>query len=220
MAVLPCTGISGLFFFVTPVFKKALTFLKIMNTHPDHKYIEALATNDSVLIEEIYRRFSGRIKQLVLKNSGTETDAADLFQEVLIELHRKAIRQQFVLTCPFEAFLYMVCRNRWINELHKRKGHTVTISGDEGFNTDGDVTVNYEALMMQEKRKTLVEEKLVELGEGCRSLLSLSWSGKPMQEVARILNFSYAYVRKKKTECMSKLINLVKEAPGFGALKW
>lgn len=220
MAVVPCTGISGYSLFVTPVFKKALTFLKIMNPHPDHKYIEALAGNDSVLIEEIYRRFSSRIKQLVMKNSGTETDAADLFQEVLIELHRKAIRQQFVLTCPFEAFLYMVCRNRWINELHKRKGRTVTISGDEGFNTDGDVTVNYEALMMQEKRKTLVEEKLVELGEGCRSLLSLSWSGKPMQEVARILNFSYAYVRKKKTECMSKLINLVKEAPGFGALKW
>jgi len=41
-----------------------------------------------------------------------------------------------------------------------------------------------------------------------------------LQEVAATLNFSYAYVRKKKTECMSKLISLVKEAPGFSALKW
>lgn len=191
-----------------------------MQAHPDHKYIAALQKNDSLLIEEIYSRYAIRIKQMVIKNSGTETDAADLFQEVLIELHRKATQQQFVLTCPFDAFLYMVCRNRWINELHKRKLPSVTIKGDEGFNLNEDVFENYEALVIKEKRKNLVEEKLAELGDGCRSLLSLAWSGKPLQEVAAMLNFSYAYVRKKKTECMSKLIDLVKEAPGFNALKW
>ena len=191
-----------------------------MTPHPDHKYIEALKENNSLLIEEIYSRYAGRIKQLVLKNSGTETDAADLFQDVLIELHRKATRQQFTLTCPFDAFLYLVCRNRWINELHKRKGKPVTFKGDEGFTVNDEVFQNYEVLHVHEKRKNLVEEKLAELGDGCRNLLTLSWSGKPMQEVAAMLNFTYAYVRKKKTECMSKLISLVKEAPGFNALKW
>ncbi len=191
-----------------------------MIAHPDHKYIEALQQNDSSLIEEIYRRYSGRIRNMVIKNSGSETDAADLFQDVLVELHRKACQQQFILTCPFDAFLYLVCRNRWINELHKRKGKPVTIKGDEGFNINEDVFENHEALVILDKRKTLVEEKLAELGGGCRELLSLSWSGKPLQEVAKLLNFSYAYVRKKKTECMSKLISLVKESPGFSALKW
>jgi len=191
-----------------------------MIAHPDHKYIEALQNNDSLLIEEIYRRYADRIKYLVLKNNGTETDAADLFQDVLIELHRKATQKQFTLTCPFDAFLYLVCRNRWINELHKRKGKSVTIKGDEGFNLNEDVFENHERLLVQEKRRTLIEEKLAELGEGCRNLLTLAWSGKPLLEVAETLNFSYAYVRKKKTECMSKLISLVKEAPGFSALKW
>ena len=191
-----------------------------MTAHPDHKYIEALAQNDSVLIEEIYQRYAAGIKRMVVKNSGTETDAADLLQDVLIELHRKAAKQDFVLTCPFEAFLYMVCRNRWLNKLEKRKGKAVTIIGNEGFNLSEDVFENYESLTINEKRKRLLEEKLTELGEGCRDLLSLSWSGKPLQEVASRLNFTYAYVRKKKTECMSKLISLVKEAPGFSSLKW
>jgi RNA polymerase sigma factor (sigma-70 family) len=191
-----------------------------MTPHSDHKYIVALQKNDSVLIEEIYSRYSRRITQMVLKNNGTETDAADLFQNVLIELHRKAINQRFTLTCPFDAFLYMVCHNRWLNELEKRKGKKVTLTGDEGFKVSEDVFENYETLNVQEKRKNLVEEKLAELGEGCRDLLSLSWSGKPLQEVAVTLNFSYAYVRKRKTECMSKLIRLVKDAPGFSALKW
>jgi RNA polymerase sigma factor (sigma-70 family) len=191
-----------------------------MTAHPDHKYIEALQNNDSLLIEEIYSRFSGRIRDMVVKNSGTEMDAADLFQDVLVELHRKAVNQQFTLTCPFDAFLYMVCRNRWINALHKKKIKPVTITGDEGFNINDDVAENSEALYIHERRKNLVEEKLAELGEGCRELLTLSWSGKPMQEVAGILNFTYAYVRKKKTECMSKLMSLVKDAPGFNSLKW
>ena len=191
-----------------------------MTAHADHKYIVALQKNDSVLIEEIYSRYSKRVTQMVLKNNGTDTDAADLFQNVLIELHRKAINQQLTLTCPFDAFLYMVCRNRWLNELDKRKGKRVTFTGDEGFNVSEDVFENYESLHVQEKRKNLVEEKLAELGEGCRELLSLSWSGKPLQEVAVTLNFTYAYVRKRKTECMGKLISLVKEAPGFSALKW
>ncbi len=191
-----------------------------MTAHSDHKYIQALQKNDSVLIEEIYQRYAARIKQMVVKNSGTKADAADLFQEVLIELHRKATQQNFMLTCPLDAFLYLVCRNRWINELHKRNGQHVTIKGDEGFNLNEEVFNNYETLLVQEKRKNLIEEKLAELGEGCRNLLSLAWSGKPLQEVAATLNFSYAYVRKKKTECMSKLISLVKEAPGFSALKW
>jgi RNA polymerase sigma factor (sigma-70 family) len=191
-----------------------------MLPHSDHKYIKALQANDSVLIEEIYHRYATRIKQMVVKNSGTETDAADLFQEVLIELHRKATQQNFILTCPLDAFLYLVCRNRWINELHKRKEQPVTIKGDEGFNLNEEVFNNYETLLVQEKRKNLIEEKLAELGEGCRNLLSLAWGGKPLQEVAAMLNFSYAYVRKKKTEYMSKLISLVKEAPGFSALKW
>ena len=164
------------FYILLPaVEKKVLTFLQIMAAHPDHKYIEALTNNDSVLIDEIYRRYAASIKKMVVKNSGTETDAADLFQDVLIELHRKATQQNFVLTCPFEAFLFLVCRNRWINELHKRKGHhAVTISGDEGFDINEDVVENYEILLILEKRKDLIENKLAELGDGCRNLLSLS----------------------------------------------
>ena len=191
-----------------------------MIKHPDHKYIEALKNNDSQLIEEIYSRYSAKIKFMVLKNNGTETDAADLFQDVLIELHRKATQQQFTLTCPFDAFLHLMCRNRWINKLQKQKGQPVTLTDEEGFTFNDDVFENYETLLIREKRKDLIEEKLAQLGEDCRNLLSYSWSGKPLQEVAALLNFSYAYVRKRKSECLAKLIVLVKEAPDFSTLKW
>jgi RNA polymerase sigma factor (sigma-70 family) len=188
--------------------------------HPDQRYIEALIANDYAGVEEIYRRFLPRINRMVLGNSGSEMDAADIFQEALLTIYRKAVNEQFTLTCPMEAFLYLVCRNRWINELHKRKNKSVTITGEEGFDIGQESTQHYQQFIMQEERRQLIEEKLKELDNGCRQLLQLSWSGRSLEEVANLLNFSYAYVRKKKSGCMSKLLQLVRSSERYHQLKW
>jgi len=63
-------------------------------------------------------------------------------------------------------------------------------------------------------------EKLNQLGEGCRQLLQQNWQGLHLNEVATRLNISYAYARKKKTECMAKLVMLMKQSPQYSQLKW
>jgi RNA polymerase sigma factor (sigma-70 family) len=190
------------------------------NMHTDHRYIVALLNNDTVLIEEIYIRYAGKIKWMILKNNGDENDAADIFQESLVAIYQKAKTQNFVLTCPFEAFLYLVCKKKWINELNKRKSHNVTFTDTAGYTAGEDSLRQASLVIQQDERKNLLEEKLAQLAEGCRKLLQLSWSGKAMDEVAAILNVSYGYVRKKKSECMAKLISMVKESPQFNSLKW
>jgi RNA polymerase sigma factor (sigma-70 family) len=189
--------------------------------HPDQKYIDALISNDELLIDELYRKFSGKIKCMVLKNSGTETDAADIFQEALMSLFYKAKSAGFVLTCPLDAFLYMVCKNRWLSELSKRKTHRVTFTDTDRYNDLGEdgfkLEENYK---LMEAREILLMNKLVLLGDICRQLLQLSWSGKSMEEVARVMNISYGYARKRKSECMAKLISMIKRSPEFAMLKW
>lgn len=165
--------------------------------HSDHRYILALLDNDPVVIEEIYLKYAGKIKRMILKNNGDESDAADIFQESLLAIYQKAKNQNFILTCPFEAFLYLVCKNKWINELNKRKAHGVTFTDTAGYTTGEDIAEQASHVIQNDERKNLLEEKLGELGEGCRKLLQLSWSGKAMDEVAAILNVTYGYVRKK-----------------------
>lgn len=189
--------------------------------HPDQKYIEALLNNDEVLIGELYTKFSAKIKWMVLQNNGNETDAADVFQDALLSIYHKAKSQDFVLTCPLDAFLYLVCKNKWLNELSKRKTHKVTMGDTDGYNNIGEDEFKLaEDCRLQEARKELLNRKLAELGESCQKLLQLSWSDKSMEEVAAILNVSYGYARKKKSECMAKLIALVKGANEFNSLKW
>ena len=76
-----------------------------------------------------------------------------------------------------------------------------------------------ETELMQERRD-LFSQKLEELGKGCRQLLRLSWSGKSMEEIAGLLDISYGYIRKKKSNCMKKLITLVKQSSAYNSLKW
>jgi RNA polymerase sigma factor (sigma-70 family) len=189
--------------------------------HPDQKYVEALLNNDPLVLEELYEKFSGKIKWMILQNSGTETDAADIFQDALMSIYNKAKTGEFELTCPMEAFLYLICKNKWLNVLNKRKTQKVTNTDTEGFNYIGEDSFRLaEDCVMHQERSALLAEKLSEMGESCKNLLKLSWSGLSMDEVAKRLKVSYAYARKKKSECMAKLITLVKQSPKFNSLKW
>lgn len=192
--------------------------------HPDQRYIDALVNNDKVLIEELYQKHSGKIKWMVLMNNGSETDAADVFQDILLSIYKKAKNHNFALTCPIDAFLYVACKNRWLTELSKRKPGKVTISNFGVYTAGEDIEEDSfriaQEFKLEEERKELLTEKLAELCEDCRKLLQLSWSGKSMGEVARVLNITYGYARKKKCECMSQLVTLVKESSRFNSLKW
>jgi RNA polymerase sigma factor (sigma-70 family) len=190
--------------------------------HPDQKYVDAMLNNNATLLEEIYQRFFGKVRGMILRSNGAETDAADIFQEALFSIYKKAKNQRFILTCPFESFLYLVCKNKWLNELSKRKVQSVTIIEADGFNNVaiGEDSIEYtEDNRVMEGRRHLLLQKMNELGESCKELLRLSWSGKSMEEVAEILKVTYGYARKKKCSCMARLIASVKDSPEFNSLR-
>lgn len=187
--------------------------------HPDNKYIAALLQNDTALLDELYTNYSGKIKYMVLQNNGTEADAADIFQEAIMDLYKKA-KTGFTLTCPMEAFLYMICKNRWLNVVTRKKYKNVTFAEDEGYSNlvSEDSFANAEQILVSQNRKNLVETKLVELGDRCRQLLEYNWAGKKLEEIAGLMKTSYAYIRKKKSDCMGKLITLIKNSPDYKLL--
>lgn len=187
--------------------------------HPDNKYINALRNNDQVLLDELYTLFSGKIKKMVLQNNGSEADAADIFQEALVDLYKKA-KTGFTLTCPMEAFLFMICRNRWLNTITRRKYNNVTFAEDEGYSNlvSEDSFAVAEQIKTNQNRKNLIDSKLVELGGSCSELLQLSWSGKKLELIATLMNTTYNYIRKKKSDCMGKLIDLIKGSPDYQLL--
>ena len=187
--------------------------------HPDSYYIQALLNHDNRVIAAIYERFANRIERYVCANNGDVHDACDVFQDALMAIARQARRPDFVLTCPFEAYLYMVCRGKWLNELKRRQRAVVTIAEAAGFSDKEDAGVLADSTLWEDARDQLFLRVFEQLSAGCRQLLELAWSGISMQQVHIQLNLSYPYVRKRKSECIALLMDRIKNSPEFAALK-
>jgi len=189
-----------------------------MIEHEDHRYIVALLENDNLVIREIYEQFSANILKWVLRNNGDEDDAGDLFQEALMTITQRARKGDFILTCPFGAYLYMVCRGKWLNELRKRKNAKVTISDMEGYEDMADAASFSDTTLKTQAQDQFFRQKLETLSQRCREVIKLSLTGISMKEVAESLGMTYQYARKKKSECLSRLMKIIKTAPEYQIL--
>jgi RNA polymerase sigma factor (sigma-70 family) len=178
--------------------------------HPDQRFLQGLVNNDAAVIREIYQRFSGKIKAYILQNNGNEEDAADILQETLIDLFRQAKSGGLLLTCPFEAFILLIAKRKWINESKKRGIRRVTNLPDEASVIGEDERLLAEQMEEKERNRKLYLSMFARLGEKCREIISRSLSGKPQEEIAASLGLSYGYLRKKKSECMATLIQYIR----------
>jgi RNA polymerase sigma factor (sigma-70 family) len=178
--------------------------------HTDQRFITGLLQNDTALVREIYSRFAGKVKTYIIQNSGSEDDAADIFQESLIDIYQQAQHKGLQLTCPFEPFLLLVCKRKWLNELKKRGRQGVTKDPDDVYNLGEDVFALAEQLQLREDKASLFMAMFQQLGERCREIINKCLGNKPQDEVAADLGVSYAYLRKKKSECTAELIKLIK----------
>jgi len=190
-----------------------------MTQHPDYIYIKALAENDTFVLKRLYEKFSPKIIAFVKNNSGNESEAQDLFQEALIAIFHKAVDKNFVLSCPFDAYLYMVCRNKWFNILKSKGKKGVTLVEPNTFNNDKQIETLSEETVIEDEKQKLFDKKLLEISNKCQEFLKLSWAGNAMDKVAELLNVSYGYARKKKSECMKKLTTLIKESSEYKKIK-
>lgn len=183
-----------------------------MTIHADQQYIDALLQNDAAMVDRIYQHFSPAIRRYILQNSGTEADAADIFQEALIDIYHQARHRSLTLTCPFEAFLLLICKRKWINELKKRGRSPVTKVQDDLSEFGEDVFAMTERLVIDETKARVFLRQFERLGEKCREIIRYSLGGRPQEEIAAALGVTYGYLRKKKSECLATLMSYVQEA--------
>jgi RNA polymerase sigma factor (sigma-70 family) len=176
--------------------------------HTDQRYIHALLRNDVPVVKEIYEKFAGRVRYYILANNGTEDDAADILQETLIDIYNQAKHKQLQLTCPFEPFLLLLCKRKWLNELKKRERRPVTKDAID-VSVGEDVFALAEQCRLNGKKLEAFLECFEKLGDKCREIIKKSLSGAAQEAIAEELKVTYGYLRKKKSECMASLVEMI-----------
>jgi RNA polymerase sigma factor (sigma-70 family) len=177
--------------------------------HIDQRYLIGLVQNDASVINEIYKKCAGKVKSYVTFNNGSVDDASDIFQEALIDIYNQAKYKDLQLTCPFEPFLLLVCKRKWLNELKKRASTPVTNSEDDLLHIGEDTFEQAEQLENEKAQSAIFLTAFEKLGERCKEIIKHSMQGDAQEKVALALGVTYGYLRKKKSECMASLVKLV-----------
>ena len=183
--------------------------------HADQRFVTGLLQNTTEVVKEIYNRFASKVKGYIIHNNGSEDDAADIFQEALIDIYQQARYKDLRLTCPFEPFLLLLCKRKWLNELKKKLRHRVTKEPEELSDLGEDVLALAEQMQLQEDKAKLFMAMFEKLGERCREIIRKCLGNKPQDEVATELGVNYAYLRKKKSECTAELVKLIQSKQAF-----
>lgn len=186
--------------------------------HSDQKYIEGLAANNSTIIQEIYKKYVPKVVFYIRNNSGNQDQAQDIVQEIMMLLFNQAKANTLQLTCPFDAYFFLLCKRKWLNELKKTANKGVTINEDAGSISESAHELVEQTKEFDEKQQ-LFDTMFQKLGDKCQEVLKLSFTLKTMEEVAEKLNVTYGYVRKKKSLCIGQLTQWIQENKNFKSLK-
>ena len=187
--------------------------------HEDQKYIDGLVNNNSFIIQTIYDKFVPKVINYVKQNSGDEEYAQDVVQDTIITIYNQAIQKNLQLTCPFDAYFFLLCKRKWLNTLKKINNKEVTIN-EEVLSKDDDAAQFVFETSIFETKQNLFNQMFDQLGKACKDLLNATFKIKSMEEVAASLNVSYAYARKKKSLCIGQLTKMVQESPTFNQLNY
>jgi RNA polymerase sigma factor (sigma-70 family) len=185
--------------------------------HPHQRFIEGLKERNDSVIQEIYNTFFPNIEQFIKKNRGNSDDAHDVFQEGIQMLFSEVIKKDFIIQTGLNNWFFMVCRNIWLKKLNKKAKLPVT------FDTETELISeeNIETQISQNERKQLYLKKLQELSEMCRKILLLFFDKIKMGAIAEQLGYKNAnVVKKKKSGCQKKLIELIQADPLYKELKY
>ena len=186
--------------------------------HSDQIYLEGLANNDSAIIQSIYKKFVPKVVSYIRNNSGDEDQAQDVIQEVMILLFNQAKANKLQLTCPFDAYFFLLCKRKWLNELKKTANKGVTIDDDVTSTNEPTEELLAQTEVFEEKQQ-LFDLMFQKLGDKCQEVLKLSFTLKSMEEVAEKLQVTYGYARKKKSLCTGQLTQWIQEHSLFKSLK-
>ena len=87
----------------------------------DKSIIDAIANNNESALDYLYKSNIRMVIKLITENNGTEDDAAEILQDTLILLWEKIQKKQRNLSSKISTYLYAVARNKWLQELGRRK---------------------------------------------------------------------------------------------------
>lgn len=186
-------------------------FRYIVKEFTDSEIVECLRNRQSYVVKYLSERYLPMIRLMVIHMGGSDDDAADIFQDGLIIMLEKIDNKNFNLSCKFKTYLYCVCEHLWKTVLDKRTAASNYLARRDEADDEKDFTESIDHKLYEE----IFNEAFERLDSTSKSILNLYWQEMSPHDIANKLGLTYGYVRKKKSEAQSELMEIVKKNPGY-----
>ena len=190
-----------------------------MQEYKAEEILEGLRNRDTNVLDFIYKSYFQQIKVFINKNSGTDEDAQDIYQDAVLVIYQKIKNDNLTLNCSFYTYLYSVCRLLWLKQLEKRKKSQEYMDDSEKLiDMDNDDILKFYNV---NERYVIYQDHFKKLSQNCQKILELYMARIQLKEIANILGYkSDQYVKKRKHQCKEKLVNSIKNDPRFKELSY
>lgn len=175
--------------------------------------IKEINHGNSKPLYDLYRLYRNDFIRWGVNNySCTESEAKDVFQEVIIRFYQNVVSGRLtVLTSDIKTYLWAIGKYQFLN-LIKSNRRTVTFSSYPLINTETPADLSMENAEEEKHNAEMVKQHLSLLDEKSRRILEMYYlEGKDMNTIALEIGYKNADVaKKKKYEVMKKLASLLK----------
>jgi RNA polymerase sigma factor (sigma-70 family) len=170
---------------------------------------DGLLSSDPETFRYLYKTFGSMIVGYVLKNNGTQQDAREMVQTVLMELWLAVREGRYDEQGKLERYLYILTANTWRDELRRRKVRRVEPL-DTRLHDSMEEEDSIARAVVKDRQLEALQHCMGLLGEPCREIIRLyHLESVSLQDVAECLQYDYNNLRKRIFDCRKKLKKLV-----------
>jgi len=150
--------------------------------------LEGIKTHDRIILKYVYDIYFPQVYKYIENRKGCESDAWDVFQDVMGVIYDYSQKPDFKLSVPFPQFFFSLTRNVWFGLLRKWKIGVDLVYDELQYLPDDDSEKLQEAIYNQVINR-LTHKYLSQLDERCMLLIKFSALGIATASIAKKLNY-------------------------------
>jgi RNA polymerase sigma factor (sigma-70 family) len=184
--------------------------------YSDSAIICGIREKNEKCIKYVMREYLPLVRSFVERNSGTQKDVEDIFQDSLIVLYCRCQEKEFTLSSSLKTYFFAIGKNLWLQRLERK--NQLLFYADFEVNEEAAEygTDNPDLKEFNLARMKLFRQHLESLPIECRMILTLFTQEKTMAEIAGAMGYSNEDTAKsRKYACKNMLVKRIKNDPRF-----
>ncbi len=170
--------------------------------------LRKFADKDHRVLELVYKKNYPSVLHYILKNSGDENDARDIFQEALLATWLNVSEGRFTTQSgsSLGGYIFQIARFKWLDKLKSTTHRSVMRIVSNDIAQVAESETEMELRHLQETRIAEMESMYQNLGEKCKAILTrFYYEKKSLAEIGAELDYDPDTLRTLKYRCMMQL---------------